>query len=76
MQSIPSSIESNPSGVKEWSKHGYTIDSTCASSAVSFETASMILLIELNDATAAKIDSPSSSSLSWPISLMYCYVRC
>ena len=72
---MPSSIESSPSGVRQWSKHGYTICSTYLSNTKSFEIALIIFPIEVTDATAAKMDSPSSSFASWPMRRMYYLVK-
>lgn len=49
--------------------------STTCNTVISFDTESNILLMEVKEATAAKIDSPSSAS-SWPINLMYCCFKC
>jgi hypothetical protein len=72
---MPSSIESSPSGVRQWSKHGYAICSTYLSKTKSFEIALIIFPIEVTEATAAKMDSPSSSFASWPMRRMYYLVK-
>lgn len=61
-QSRPSSIASSPSGVSACISIGYIISSSLERRFLFFWTESNILLTAVTHPTAAKADSPSSSS--------------